>query len=242
MNEISKSSPIVFFPYLAGLFFLIINSPIIFPIIFSSWVVSKFVYLPMLVDAEKENIEWREYLYDKEINQDYSEKFPLLKNLNDNIPPEFTFLCDTTPNGFVFFRYIKDEEGFEYWCDKTVEYKYLETLARKYVNTFNCKQIYHDRKKILEDKRNEIIESKKKKAKIDISDNITDDNDSVFANLKSAKPVTKKIEYVCNVANKYIKRGTLKDYNNIVKQPLKQNIKNDNNNKFFSWASWKKQK
>ena len=231
MNENIKTLSIIFLPYFASFYIFTINLPIILPVIFSTWIVSKFVYQPMLIDAEKENLEWREYLYYDEINKDYSKKFPLLKNLNENSPPKSTFLCDTTPNGFVYFRYIKDEEGFEYWCDKTVEYKYLETLSRKYVNTFDCKQIYHDRKQILEDKLSEIIESKKKKATIDnnepdnnkTTNNEPDNNESVFANLKSAKTVKKKIEYVCDNANKYIKRGSLKDYKNIVKQPLKQN-------------------
>ena len=74
---------------------------------------------------------------------------------------------------------------------------------------------------------------------VDISKNKIDKNESVFANLKSSKPVLKKIEYVCDNANKYIKRGSLKDYKNMVKHPLKQNIKNENDDKFFSWSSWK---
>jgi hypothetical protein len=74
---------------------------------------------------------------------------------------------------------------------------------------------------------------------VDISKNKIDENESVFANLKSSKPVLKKIEYVCDNANKYIKRGSLNDYKNMVKHPLKQNIKNENDDKFFSWSSWK---
>ena len=229
----------------------------IFPFILSSWIVSKYVHQPMLDDAVKQDRDWREFLYFEELNQDYSNKFPLLKDLSENEPPEYNLLCDTTPNGFVFFRYIKDEEGFEYWCDKTIDYKNLETLARKYVNLFNCKQIFCDRKKMLEEKLNKINELKNNYItkssnlnainKTDISQNETSQNEtsqneSVFADLKASKKVEKKIEYVCDISNKYIKRGSLKDYKNIVKKPIKKNTENIKNDKFFSWTSWKNNK
>ena len=247
------------FSNLFPLIILFLNIPIISPFITSFYLVARFIYLPSLVDAKIEDKEWREYLYYEEINQEYSKKFPLLKDLSDNPHPEYTFFCDTTPNGFAFLRYTKEEEGFEYWCDKTIDYKNLETLCRKYVNYFNCKQIYHDRQKMLQDKLEKINEIKNNSKTIDngkpkndddegtetdnsgvdISKNKIDKNESVFANLKSSKPVLKKIEYVCDNANKYIKRGSLKDYKNMVKHPLTQNIKNENDDKFFSWSSWK---
>ena len=249
---------LIFCPYITPMLLLLLNIPIIFPVFFSTWVVSKYVYQPMLIDAVDEDREWREYLYFEELNQDYSNKFPLLKDLSENKPPEYNLLCDTTPNGFVFFRYIKDEEGFEYWCDKTIDYKNLETLARKYVNLFNCKQIFCDRKKMLEEKLNKINKFKNNyitkssnlnainntdiSRNTDISQNETSKNESVFADLKASKKVEKKIEYVCDTANKYIKRGTLKDYSNIISKPIKKNTENTKNNKFFSWASWKKNK
>ena len=249
MNETQKTKCFNFCPYITPMIFLLISIPVCLPFILSTWIVSHFVYQPMLVNAKNEDKEWRKSLYLEEMNKDYSKKFPLIKDLSDNTPPEYNLLCDTTPNGFVFFRYIKDEEGFEYWCDKSIDYKNLETLARKYVNLFNCKQIYCDRKKLLEEKLNKIYEQKNNSNTInntDVSHN-TDishkteipNTESVFADLKASKKTEKKIEYVCDTANKYIKRGTLKDYNNIATQPIKKNTENTQNDKFFSWASWK---
>ena len=47
---------------------------------------------------------------------------------------------DLTPNGRVVLRLA--EGVFEYWADKAVAYKYLETVARKYVIVFDCRAEY----------------------------------------------------------------------------------------------------
>ena len=47
---------------------------------------------------------------------------------------------DETPNGRVVLRLT--EGVFEYWADKAVAYKYLETVARKYVIVFDCRAEY----------------------------------------------------------------------------------------------------
>ena len=106
MNETEKIMFLIFCPHIAPMLLLLINIPIIFPVFFSTWIVSKYIYEPMLNDAVDEDREWREYLYFEELNKDYSKKFPLLKDLSENNPPEYNLLCDTTPNGFVLFRYI----------------------------------------------------------------------------------------------------------------------------------------
>ena len=60
----------------------------------------------------------------------YESKYPLPPppyNLNNNfIPDKQNFICENTPNGTVFMRYGKDDEGFDYWCnDNQIKYKYL---------------------------------------------------------------------------------------------------------------------
>ena len=47
---------------------------------------------------------------------------------------------DETPSGRVVLRLA--EGVFEYWADKPVAYKYLETVARKYVIVFDCRAEY----------------------------------------------------------------------------------------------------
>ena len=58
-----------------------------------------------------------------------------------NDPKIPNFICENTPkHGTIIMRYNKEEEGFEYWCDKvSVDFKVLKTVCRKYCVTFNCK-------------------------------------------------------------------------------------------------------
>ena len=66
-------------------------------------------------------------------------------------------------------RYHKEDEGFEYWADKDIDYKYLETVARKYVTVFSCRDLYIDRFGLLKEKvkniKEQIEENKKKRKK-----------------------------------------------------------------------------
>ena len=66
-------------------------------------------------------------------------------------------------------RYHKKDEGFEYWADKDIDYKYLETVARKYVTVFSCRDLYIDRFSLLKEKvkniKEQIEENKKQPAK-----------------------------------------------------------------------------
>ena len=268
MNEADKIFFLFFFPYIVPISILLLNTPIIFPLCFSTWVVARFIHQPLLIKAGEEDKEWREFLKVEEENREYHTKFPLIKNNDKPLeePPENILYSDTTPNGFVFIKYNKDEEGFEYSSDKSVEYKNLETIARKYVNYFNCSNIFYDRSALLKDKLDKINEAKKTIVN-DIQKNINDSsnndidikekNDSVFATLKSNAPKKKKIEYVCDNANKYIRRENfkikLKKLTNEVlnsellktdttKEMQINNETNNNNSRFFSWGSWKSKK
>jgi len=55
-----------------------------------------------------------------------------------------SFIIDSTPVGNVLMRYSAVKLTFEYFSDKTVPRRFLETLARKYVVTFHCPHLYID--------------------------------------------------------------------------------------------------
>ena len=46
----------------------------------------------------------------------YEEKYPYEKarNLNKDMDPDFCFINDYTPDGNVFMKYNKDNEGFDF--------------------------------------------------------------------------------------------------------------------------------
>ena len=66
------------------------------------------------------------------------------------VPPLNIHVRETTPQGDVIMTYDADRVVFCYYCDKrTVQFKYLESVARKYVVTHGCKRIYIDFRKEL---------------------------------------------------------------------------------------------
>merc|ERR1711871_397455 len=103
--------------------FFFLTSFIPFTMLFSMWVVARFIYEPgsdTIKDIEEE--EEKEVLYE--------DKYPIQENLEQKKDININnFVLDHTPNGAVFMRYNKENEDFEYWCDdKQIPYKYLETV------------------------------------------------------------------------------------------------------------------
>ena len=78
----------------------------------------------------------------------------LTTNEKDNL--KNNFVMETTPLGNVIMYYSIDKNGFVYYSDSTIPYRFLETVARKYITTFKCKDssIYIDE---IDDEMNEKI-------------------------------------------------------------------------------------
>ena len=51
-------------------------------------------------------------------------------------------LYETTPIGNVVMFYDDAKKSFEYYSDKVIPFRFLETVSRKYVVTFHCKAVY----------------------------------------------------------------------------------------------------
>ena len=116
---------------------LIFLSVVNISVFISLFIVSVFVYRPMVEKALKEPIDFDfpEEPYEYKYN---------LKNVfheNDDVNPN-SYVCETTPDGVVFMKYDNDEEGFVFWSNKQIQFKYLDTVARKYVKSFLCKKLY----------------------------------------------------------------------------------------------------
>ena len=117
--------------YSFGQAFFTLLSLIPVTFILSTWVVARFIWLP-----------WRKKLATlPPIEPLYEMKYILSDNEDDQLT-DYTLLKDKyleeeTPDGKVFFRYNKSFLGFEYWCNKSVKYLFLEAVARKYVKTYH---------------------------------------------------------------------------------------------------------
>ena len=218
---------------------------------FPCWVVAKFVHAPMVEEYKKRYESWVE---EKKKPPPYEYRYPLKawKGEPSKDTKMNNLVLDKTPDGYVTMRYNQDEEGFEYWSDKNVTYKYLETVARKYVNSFNCPGVYIDRAKLLREKlvnlqeeiKKNIEEEKNKKDGEEEEAGEAEDN--VFADLKKYNSSSKrtselkkkitKDDFVCDEANKYIKRGKFSD----CKSWMKANEGKKEAKSSWSWLEWKK--
>ena len=156
----------------------------------------------------------------------------------DNV--ERNILLETTPQGNICLRYSNIEEGYEYWSDKNIDYKYLETAARKYVTTFGYKDLYIDRKKDLKTKieklKEEIKENKENKEKNE-EEQKKKEEESIFMIPKSSKVLLKtkltKNDFVVEKANKYIRKGRFNDAN-----WCKPKEKQEENKKTMTYKDW----
>ena len=64
------------------------------------------------------------------------------------VPSANSHVRETTPQGDVIMTYDMERALFCYYCDKrTVQFKYLESVARKYVVENGCKRLYIDIRK-----------------------------------------------------------------------------------------------
>lgn len=209
--------------------------------LFSSIFISKYVYNVVYSDDG-----------DDEPDIPYENKYPI-DSIDNNIDTEFipnksNFIAENTPNGTVFMRYDKDNEGFDYWCnDNQIEYKYLETVARKFIKIFNCKHLYFDREKDIQQQKLELELkdlSNNSPNKNEIVNN-ADDNDDVFVKPKPIVNNNKKEEklkkndntIIPRNSNKFIKKGKVNELTNTLLFPNGKIIKES---KKFSFSDYKK--
>ena len=220
------------------LYIFFFSSMVPFTIILSSIIIAKFIWLPH-VEKLKSMPDLSSDEEEEEIP--YEEKYPIeeARDLNKDINSDLCFINDHTPDGNVFMKFNKDNEGFDFWCDKKdISYQYLETVARKYVTYFSCASFYIDReqdiKNQIEQQEKEIKEAEeasKKRAEAQEEDS----DDDVFAKLKS--PVEKKTKKEIKAAihaNKFKWKGKVKEFPMIKKVKTQEKKK-----KKMGFSDWK---
>lgn len=221
------------------------------------WLVARCVFEPMMTDYENRFQELVDLLH---VPVPYEERYPVKDVSGNSVTSKNNIVIDLTPEGNVAMQYNSDTEAFEYWSDKTINYKYLETVSRKYVNSFGCGSLYIDRMGLLKEKVNkikeEIQENLKKQEeeneKQDVEEDSKKDNNDVFANLKNYKISKKedvktkltKNDIVCDESNKYIRKGRFVDHSEWLcsKQDVKEKATTSSLGKsMMSWLEWKNQ-
>ncbi|MEX0597239.1 MAG: hypothetical protein WD512_12165 [Candidatus Paceibacterota bacterium] len=201
-------------------------------------------------DEESEEDEAYEYKYSDFFEQS-TEKEQLLLTTDEKLKMKKNVITETTPNGNIIMSYYfneKDPElsAFHYYCnDRSIPYKYLDTVARKFVITYNCTELYLYLKTELLKGIEKIKQSEaKEQESIDAGVNNGVDSektnvDSVFATFKKYKqeePKTKKAKLRSLIVgkNRYTRLGNVEDYEKSLLP------KNDNEIKPISFAEYKK--
>lgn len=221
------------------LYIFFFSSMVPFTIVLSSVIIAKCIWLP---HVEKLNSMPDLSSDEEEEEIPYEEKYPIeeARDLNKDMNAELCFINDHTPDGNVFMKFNKDNEGFDFWCDKKdISYQYLETVARKYVTYFSCASFYIDReqdiKNQIEQQEKEIKEAEEEAKKKEEQKEEEDSDDDVFAKLKT--PVEKKTKKEIKAAiraNKFKWKGKVKEFPMIKKVKTRENKK-----KKMGFSDWK---
>lgn len=103
-----------------------------------------------------------------------------------------THVIENTPIGNVAMSFNNEKGSFEYYSDKNIPYRFLETVARKYVTTFHCKPLYVIMETEIEI-ANQKMKEEKEKEKNELLKNSnlksTPKTKDIFANFKNMKPI-----------------------------------------------------
>ena len=198
-------------------------------------------------EDEKSDVNY-EYKY-SDFFEELNDKEHCSLTVEDKINMKKNVITESTPNGNVVMSYHfneKDPElsAFQYYCnDRSIPYKYLDTVARKFAITYNCPELYLylktelmkgvDKIKQDEEKEKDAAEMIKKE------DEEKEKAESVFATFKKYKqeePKTKKAKLRSLLVgkNRYTRLGNVEDYEKTLLP------KRENDVKPISFADYKK--
>lgn len=180
--------------------------------------------------SDNDDVETEEQV---ETKTPFEDLYPVNHNVEhiNTEPSKYTYITEYTPNGLVFMQYNKDEEGFYYWSNHSIQFKYLETVARKYVNFLHCKDYYIERNPVKNElEKNETGTEEREETEKGVNTQYNDVQDeeskteqepSPFASLKkynnysmvSDKNTTTNYVKTKHNACKFIKKGRVDDLN-----------------------------
>ena len=134
---------------------------------------------------ETDNKEWKKFFSEEE-SIEKATNYVITERLDKLIN---NIIVETTPLGNVIMMYNNKKEVFEYYCDNTVPYRFLETVARKYVLTYFCRPLYIVMEEELKESEKKLVEQQnnaKRKAEEELANKSTIvPKKSVFAKFKS---------------------------------------------------------
>jgi len=181
------------FNYLVGAFYMYDSSKFFRFIQCLNCVLDEMYGHPQEKEKEKPLVLYENKYLDKYNN------LPLLEKV-DKTRFSHQFIIEMTPIGNVIMQYDAEKEGFVYYSDNMIPFRYLETVARKYVCVYGCKELYIERR-IVDTHEEEVKKPVKTKDLIQLKRNAT-------------KPDVPKIEVEMN---RYSNLGRFSNFNMLQK-------------------------
>jgi len=113
-------------------------------------------------EKQKRIMEEQEAAYENRYFKEYDQ---LKDDPEAPVPSATSHVRETTPQGDVIMTYDAERSMFCYYSDKrTVQFKYLESVARKYVIDHGCKRLYIDIRQEIAKAKTAATETAKKTA------------------------------------------------------------------------------
>jgi hypothetical protein len=136
----------------------------------------------MIKDKQSITIKYEDKYKNKYVDLNFIQlTIPEKEQLKNN------FIMENTPLGNVIMYYSYEKNGFVYYSDSTIPYRFLETVGRKYVTTFKCKDysVYTD--------ENDVIPEIKTEAKTDVNCDVNDNSEDKECTKPSTSTINKNV-------------------------------------------------
>lgn len=152
----------------------------------------------------------------------YENKYDLLDVENDDDLKDEEkdyndlFFDDETPVGKVIMKYDKENNTFDYYSDRYISNRMLETVCRGFISKNKCYDLYVDYIEEFEKRKEVLLRVKEEEKKI-VENNKNEEDLFVsfksYNKKKSEKSVTKQDVMIKNNYNKFKFKGKICDYN-----------------------------
>jgi len=178
-------------------------------------------------DNDKLPVNNVKQIYEEKYNTHFSkalnDNFNLIGNFKNN------FIIENTPLGNVSMYYNSERECFEYYSDRVIPYRYLETVGKKYVYTFRCKDIFIDMKEELERQKHKQEDQEQEQQKQEQQKQEQQKQEQQKQEQQNQEQPKEKEQIPNKKRNLFVK---LKNYNNgsiDLKKPVKSNPNSNQN-------------
>lgn len=142
-----------------------------------------------IVSIDKPTITKNIIKYEDKYKNEYMKMSPVCLSVIEKENLKNNFIMEYTPLGNVIMYYNHEKNGFVYYSDSTIPYRFLETIGRKYMVTFKHRDtnVFFDDSDIIEDNIEDNTEN------VDSTDNKENNKEYMNKDISSTKKLPKNV-------------------------------------------------